>query len=169
MFSLFHAPRKYPQVYLPYSDRLNFYDGRDKWLESIADIPPEAVHLFSLHWLHLEVYNGGFWQYFYNSTCTCVPEAIAGFRAIGMPDVADLVTGAAKQLGEPFPFDLAPRRVIVGEPFEGKRMDFAEKDTAFYQLADTERLIFRRLPKFVPFADAYAASAAARNSPGDQA
>ena len=74
--SLFNAPRAYPAFYEPYCDSFNFYDGREAWLQSIVNIPPKAIHLFSVHWLHLEVYNGGFWQYFFNSTGTTAPEAI---------------------------------------------------------------------------------------------
>ena len=158
MFYLFNAPRKYPQTYQPYYDKFNFYEGREKWLESIDNIPIKAVHLFAIHWLHIEVYNGGFWQYFYNSTSASMPEAIDGFKAIGMPEVADIVNASAKKLGSTFPFELEERRLIVGEPFEGKRMDFGDLEDQFYELADTKRLLFRKLPKFVPFADAYASA-----------
>jgi hypothetical protein len=153
MFHLLHSARAYPAVYAPYCDRFNFYEGREVWLGSIAGIPEKAVHLFSLHWLHLEVYNGGFWQYFFNSTATSAPEACDGFRAIGMDDVAAVVETAMSKLGTPFPFDKSEREAIVGGPRD--RMDFNEEDSAFYDLADTEQL-FGRLPKFVPFADAYA-------------
>jgi hypothetical protein len=89
-----------------------------------------------------------------------MPEAIDGFTAIGMPEVSTVVIAASKQLGEPFPFDIETRRLIVGEPFEGKRMKFGDLENQFYELADTDRLFFRRLPKFVPFADQYAATEA---------
>ena len=153
MISIFNAPRRYPRVYAPYYDEFNFYDGRDKWLESIAGAPREAVLLFSIHWLHLEVYNGGFWQYFFNSTGTCCPEAIEGFGAIGMPEVASVVERAAAKLGDPYPFDVDRRRELVGD--SQNRMDFEELETAFYDLADTEK-IFRKLPRFVPYAEAFA-------------
>ena len=153
MFSIFNKPRIYPSVYEPYSHAFNFYDGRDAWLESISDIPTKAVHLFCVHWLHLEVYNGGFWQYFYNSSATMAPEARDGFVAIGMDDVAIIVQDAMARLGNPFPFEKSVRERIAGGP--SNRMDFSTEDQAFYGLADTEKL-FRRTPRFVSFADAYA-------------
>lgn len=153
MFSIFHHPRRYPRIYEPYYDSLDFYQGRQQWEDSIKDIPVKAVHLFAIHWLHLEVYNGGFWQYFYNSTATSFPEAVEGFTAIGMPDVAGIVKEAAGKLGDPFPFDKDAREHIVGPP--DQRMDFAHQDDEFYRLADTENF-FRRNPKFVPLAEAYA-------------
>ncbi len=70
-----------------------------------------------------------------------------------MPDVATVVENAAKNLGTPYPFDEENRRSIVGDP--QNRMDFTESDSEFYALADTDKF-FRKLPKFVPFAEAYA-------------
>ena len=122
-------------------------------LRSISGIPEKAVHLFSIHWQHLEIYNGGFWQYFFNSTSESVPEAIAGWRAIGMPEVAGLTEAACALLGEAFPVNKEARRKIVGDPDD--RMDFSDLDNLFDELADTPRF-FRRVPRFVPFADAYA-------------
>lgn len=153
MFSIFNSPRKYPIFYEVYSDKFNFYDGREKWLDSIADLPTKAVHLYSIHWCHLEIYNGGFWQYFYNSTSTSMPEAIEGFKAIGMQNVADIVDKASHKIDRPFPFDKEIRENIVGDV--NNPMDFDEFDNQFYELADTDKF-FRKLPKFVPFADRYA-------------
>ena len=154
LHQIFNAPRAYPSIYLPYYAQFNFYDGRTTWEQSIAPIPKAAVDLFCVHWLHLEVYNGGFWQYFFNSTATSAPEAIEGYIAIGMPEVANVVERAMHKVGTPFPFEKEARERIVGGP--GDRMDFAELDAEFYDLADTEQF-FRKRPKFVPFAEAYAA------------
>ncbi len=153
MFSLFNAPRRYPRVYAPHYDSFTFYEGRERWLESTAAAPREAVLLYSLHWLHLEVHNGGFWQYFFNSTGTSYPEALEGYRAIGMPEVAAIIGKAAAKLGEPYPFEVERRRELVGDP--SHRMDFLDLDMEFYDLADTEKF-FRKVPKFAPFAEAYA-------------
>ena len=151
LYSLFNAPRAYPAFYEPYYDRFNFYDGREAWLQSIADISPKAVHLFTVHWLHLEVYNGGFWQYFFNSTGTTAPEASEGFAAIGMPDVSRVIEEAMAKLGTPFPGEKSAREDMVDQ------VDFDELDDRFYALADTDKF-FRKRPKFVPYAEAYAAA-----------
>lgn len=153
MIWIFNKPRNYPHVYEPYYDKFDFYNGREAWLASIQTIPRKAVYLFSVHWLHLEVFNGGFWQYFHNSTSTSYPEAVEGFRAIGMPEVATVIENAALKLGNPFPFDKIVREEIVGPP--EKRMDFMSFNEKFYELADTEKF-FRREPKFVPYAEKYA-------------
>ena len=153
LHALFNAPRRYPRIYAPYGEQLNFYDGRDAWLRSTESVPREAVLLFAVHWLHLEVYNGGFWQYFFNSTGTTYPEASEGFSAIGMQEVAEIVDHAASKLGEAFPFDAKARQKIVGDPSD--RMNFEDLEAQFYAKADTDQF-FRKLPKFVPFAEEYA-------------
>lgn len=150
---LFNAPRSYPRLYEPFYDQFNFYEGREEWLRSIATIPEKAVDLFAVHWLHLEVCNGGFWQYFFNSTGACAPEARRGFSAIGMPDVAKVVSEAMAKLGSEYPGSREVRQEIVGAP--ENPMDFSDLDQSFYDLADTRQLL-RKLPKFVPFADRYA-------------
>ena len=103
--------------------------------------------------MHLEVYNGGFGQYFDNSTGTTAPEAVEGFDAIGMPAVAGIVRSAMTRLGDPYPVE-REQRMDAGDADEDGIL-FDDLDTAFYELVDTDR-IFRRVPKFVPFADAYA-------------
>jgi hypothetical protein len=152
LHSLFNAPRKYPEYYAQYEEKFNFYEGRDVWLNSIQDIPEKAVNLFSIHWLHLEVYNGTFWQYFFNSTSISYPEAVRGFTAIGMLEVAEIVEKASLRVGDPFPFEEVKRREIVGGP--QKRMAFDDLTDMFYKLADNDKF-FRRQPKFVKFADEY--------------
>jgi hypothetical protein len=47
--------------------------------------------------------NGGFLQFFWNSTGLIAPESADGFNEIGMPKLAALVTAAAALLGSPFP------------------------------------------------------------------
>lgn len=153
MISIFHQPRAYPALIAPWYDQLDFYHGRDAWIASTRDVPRPAVLLYALHWLHLEVFNGGFWQFFWNSTGVIAPEAREGYAGIGMPDVADCVGRAMARLGEPFPFDREERMAVVGDP--SARMAFEPEETEYIDLADTPK-IFRRQPRFVPFADAYA-------------
>ena len=98
---------------------------------------------------------GGLWQYFFNSTGTSAPEAVDGFMAIGMPNVSAVIQEAISKLGTPFPGEKAAREGIVCAPDD--QIDFSDLDNKFYDLADTDRF-FRKLPKFVPFADAYAAA-----------
>src|SRR5262249_40500524 len=60
-------------------------------------------HLFASHWCQSEVRNGGFHQFFSNSTGILAPEAAAGFRAIGLEACASLLEEAMKHFGSPYP------------------------------------------------------------------
>jgi len=151
---LFHGPRAYPEYYERFYDRFDIYNGRKKWDVSIEGIPQAAVDLWSLHWLHLEVFNGGFRQFFANSTGVLAFEARDGFSAIGMEKVADVVQCAMDKLGQHYPVE-RDNRLRALEGLEKQKVDWDQEDMAFYELADTEKY-FRRIPKFVPYADAYA-------------
>jgi hypothetical protein len=50
-----------------------------------------------------EVCNGGFHQFFSNSTGVLAPEAVEAYRAIGIPEWAEIVAEAMQFFGEPYP------------------------------------------------------------------
>ena len=66
-------------------------------------MPPVAGHLIATHWVVSEVSNGGLHQLFTNSTGVVVPEAVAGFRAMGLTVLADIVAEAAAFFGSAYP------------------------------------------------------------------
>ena len=69
--------------------------------------------LYPTHYLCAEVYNGGFHQYFHNSTGLTAPEAVEGFRTLGLNDVADLVEEAMGVFGSVFPRERALRQEFL--------------------------------------------------------
>lgn len=114
-------PTDDPAAYLQYLDRM----------------PVSARALLTTHWVYSEVCNGGLHQLFTNSTGVVIPEAIAGFRSMALPELAAIVTEAARFFGEPFPRDQA-RRIEALERYERGQTDpddwnpFAELDERFY-------------------------------------
>ncbi len=80
-------------------------DGSDKFRASIRLIPRPILLLYAAHFCLSEVRNGGFFQFFWNSTGLIAPEAVEGFHAIGMTKLASVVETAAAPLGLPFPRD----------------------------------------------------------------
>jgi hypothetical protein len=70
-----------------------------------VSLPRGVVHLYATHFCLSEVHNGGFLQFFWNSTGLIAPEAVDGFIAIGMPELSALVRKAAASLGSPYPRD----------------------------------------------------------------
>jgi hypothetical protein len=81
-------------VIAPAYKAVNFYHGPDVLTESMRPLTPGQRALLALHWCVGEVSNGGFDQFFLNSTGLLAPDAVEGFRRIGMPEAADLVTRA---------------------------------------------------------------------------
>ncbi len=69
--------------------------------------------IYSTHYLCAEVYNGGFHQYFHNSTGLTAPEAVEGFQTLGLNDVADLVQEAIDVFGSVFPRERALRQEFL--------------------------------------------------------
>ncbi|HEX3864405.1 MAG TPA: DMP19 family protein [Stellaceae bacterium] len=69
------------------------------WSVDFAELsPPERV--FGVIWeLESEVNNGGFQQYFLNSSGACVPEVVGALKAIAANKAAELVERAIETVG----------------------------------------------------------------------
>ncbi len=128
----------------PFWDSINIYDGVEEFLQGFMETPEHAAHLFALHWCASEVCNGGFHQFFFNSTGVLAPEAVAGLKAIGMPQTANVVAEAMASFGEPFPRDREERQDALDAltlqcGTEGQwQSPFHDIDARFYDLLGRE-------------------------------
>lgn len=95
----------YWQLLEPKFERINIYEGPEKFAESCHSVSKPIVLLYATHMCASEVHNGGFLQLFFNNTGVAVPAAIEGYGTIGMPRLATLIKSAAALLGEPYPLD----------------------------------------------------------------
>ena len=86
-------------------EAVSIYEGPEVYLRNLKPFPKKLVHVFAVHWLESEVCNGGFHQFFSNSTGIVAPEALQGLHAIGEEDLFTLANEAVSQLGKPFPRD----------------------------------------------------------------
>jgi hypothetical protein len=108
MFEMDHG-RKQPaaisawSLIEPYCDSVSIYDGPEVFLEGFSKLPLPSQHLFAVHWCNSEICNGGFYQFFDNSTGILAPEALEGFRAIGADACAELLNRAMNMFGQPYP------------------------------------------------------------------
>lgn len=91
------------------ADVINIYDGPDIFLKTFAQVRREVGLLYATAFCQVEVCNGGFSQFFGNSTGVLAPEAVEGFIAIGQPQIADIVRQAMAKLGQPYPRDRRTR------------------------------------------------------------
>ena len=114
---------------------INIYDGPEIFLQTFDEVRREIGLMFATGFCQDEVCNGGFRQFFWNSTGVLAPEAVEGFIAIGQPEIADLVAQAMARLGLPYQRDRWARegalRLLPEDAFD----DLEEK---FYALIHTE-------------------------------
>jgi hypothetical protein len=104
-----------------------------KWFYGLTNV--QQV-LFPTQWLCNEVYNGGFRQYFSNSTALHAPEAIQGFQELGMEDIAALVADAMSIFGNDYPRDRDVREDFL-ESRSSETVEwnpFIEMDEDFYEM-----------------------------------
>jgi hypothetical protein len=114
-----------------------FDGGEAAYQKSLSSLSPEESHLALVAWCDTEVCNGGFHQFFLNSTGMVAPEASKGFRAVGLPECADLVDEAIGKFSSPYPRkqgerELALKSMIGSGPKGHEWNPFHELDTRYY-------------------------------------
>jgi len=117
-------------------DLIDIYNGPDIFLCTFASVDRDAGLLYAAHFAQSEICNGGFAQFFSNSTGVLCPEAVSGLSAIGMPGTSALVQEVALLLfGEPYPRARKEREEKLGN-IERKILDAL--DSRFFVLVESE-------------------------------
>ena len=153
---------KYWSVLDPIWDKINI-DTPETFAQTFGEVSRSVGLLYAAHFCQSEVCNGGFTQFFWNSTGVLAPEAVDGFIAIGQPHVADVLQRAMNKLGSPFRRDRAARWLALDtlrdehdkqHPAGGPRYknidSFRKLEREFYSLRASEAGGFENA------ADAYA-------------
>ena len=122
----------------PYWEAVSIYDGPIVFRAGFDAIPAAAQHLFAAHWLQSEVCNGGFTQFFANSTGVLAPQAEVAFRALGMPETAALVARAMRWFGPVYPLDRKARNDQLDAFDDDKDSEIESVDERFFELWDAE-------------------------------
>jgi len=86
----------------PVCDVIDLYNGPAAFLESIKNIRRPAALLYASLFCEQEVCNGGFNQFFSNSTGVLAPEALEGFQAVGQHEVASVLHQAMTAFGSEY-------------------------------------------------------------------
>ena len=119
----------------PVWDDVVSLDTPDRYLATIKRVGRPVSQLCAANLAQAEICNGGFHQFFWNSSGMLCPEAIEGFIAIGMPECAKLIGQAAFLLGEPFPRDREQRQFKLEK---ASRKHFDGLENQFFKLIETE-------------------------------
>ena len=104
----------------PFADAISIYDGPTIFLEHYRKVPIKVGLLFAAHWCQSEVCNGGFHQFFSNSTGVLGPEALDAFQAMGLKEWAALLEEAMRFFGSPYPREREKRRALLTK-YSGNR------------------------------------------------
>ena len=121
MLEVMESGEKYWSVLDPIWNLIDI-GSPDEFARTFAGVPRNVGLLYAAHFCQSEVCNGGFTQFFWNSTGVLAPEAAEGFAVIGQPGVAAAVRRAMRMLGGSFPRVRAERwsalKALSGEAEE---------------------------------------------------
>ncbi len=132
----------------PYCEVIDIYDTPLTFLKSLAGLPRWCRHLLAVHWCDSEICNGGFHQFFYNSTGILAPEAVEGFQAMRLESIANVVKEAMLRLGEPYARDREERweglaRLESDGYLNENSKAFQELDDRYYAVQEQSDLLNR--------------------------
>ena len=85
----------------PVVGKIDLINGMRPFLETYGKCDPHVGLLCATLYSQAEKCNGGFTQFFANSTGILAPEAVVGCVALGMPDAAHQIELAMEILGYP--------------------------------------------------------------------
>ncbi len=86
---------------------------RKAWLSLLEKHPVWVCDLVIADSMLSEVINGGFMQFFVNSSGDAAPEAAKAFQRIGVPRAGDAVTAAMQVFGADYPPEKTARKAIL--------------------------------------------------------
>lgn len=119
----------------------NFQDGEQYTLDKISKLTKGQQAVFSTWWLEAEVNNGGFNQFYFNSSGQYAEMAETGFMTIGTEKFSELTKRANKIYSK--------NKERIEEFDDGTMESFSESykdnalndlDTEFYDLYDSEKI-----------------------------
>ena len=125
----------------PVWDSISIYDGADKFVSDYEAAPEVSRVLFAAHWCQSEICNGGFHQFYSNSTGVLAPEAHDAFLKLGMPKVAELIAQSMSWFDAPFPRDRISRQNVLDAHAEGQPNSpnpFDALDDPFFNALESE-------------------------------
>jgi hypothetical protein len=146
-------PADYWQLVEPVWDSLVQWDEIPAFLSAFASAQASARTLFAAHWLYSEVCNGGFHQFYWNTTGILAPEAADAYAAIGMPRTAEIVRRSIAWFPAPYPRDREIRIELLdrhADTHPRSKDPFNSLDDEYYEAVESES------GGFISVADAFA-------------
>lgn len=115
----------------------------DKYLEAgIDQLNQHEIIVFSVWRLEAEVNNGGFRQFFWNSSGDLAEETVDSLMKLGAPETASIVQAAIANFGDHgVPKDRERRQVVLEELEQAGRLKLDSLDSEFYTYPDNLELL----------------------------
>jgi hypothetical protein len=111
----------------------NIYDGWQEYEKSLKIFSQEQRYLFAITWHIAEVNNGGHDQFYFNSTGIVWQDALAGYKAIGLKEAADILEESTALMGGSPSLDRRTRQ----EQLDTLQPNFEDLDNQFFSLQET--------------------------------
>ena len=116
------------------SEITEYLDDKTDYGDNLDILNEQEATVFFVEELQMEVMNGGFDQYFFNSSGNNWRKAIPALREIGADKIADLLIKASEVIGCELPEDQDQRQDNMNEKTrEGYEDDLDELDDIFYE------------------------------------
>ena len=114
-----------------------YLDSKTKYGEDMSVLSESERIFYITQTLEMEVNNGGFSQFFYNSSGNFSNELVSAFTAIGANITAAICQKAISAFGRDIPVDSDEREKMLDE-LESDEIDeiLEECDSAFYDYED---------------------------------
>lgn len=122
----------------PLWDAISFSGGWRATSKAFRNASVGQIGLFSLDWCQKEVRNGGFSQFFENSTGMLAPEALQGFKMIGATSYAKVLEEAIRLLPGRRALRSRLFRYLQSRFLSSERLDALE--SRFYDLLKSDDL-----------------------------
>jgi hypothetical protein len=114
-------------------DWADFYGEYEPFREQLTELTPGQRAIYCTTWLDSEVKNGGFHQFFHNSTGMLGPEALQGFQDIGMEASARAVQAAFDYYKvDPYPRERSDRQLRLPD-YEATKDERWTLDKSYYE------------------------------------
>jgi hypothetical protein len=123
-------------VLAPVQKAVKLGDG-EAFARVLAALRPDERYLYAVFWCDAEVCNGGFHQFYANSTGVVAPEATEGFDALGLHECAALVRDTMRFFGARYPRERETRCELLDRVRGDTRKEwdpFFTKNDAYYAL-----------------------------------
>ena len=135
----------------------------DAFPAKFKQFPQWKGDLAAAHLVLIELGNGGLCQFFLNSTGIVAPEALAAFRRIGLPVIADTLEEAMRSFGPDYPRERDTRNALLAAK-TGHSPDDPKWDPythGYFKELDPRLFGGRDFDQFYDALDAYAKANAA--------